>query len=99
MSIQPHLSEGARFSIYVAERIKERNQQLLGQSVSVQKIYLLRDDPTYNKIKLLKAMVRIDNQIIQLTVDTGSPVSFLNWGTTKEIIDKSKVHDSYRSKN
>ena len=34
-------------------------------------------------------MVRIDNQIIQLTVDTGSPVSFLNWATTKEIMEKS----------
>ena len=34
-------------------------------------------------------MVRIDNQIIQLTVDTGSPVSFLNWATAKEILDKS----------
>ena len=54
----------------------------------VQKIDLLRD-PTSNKVKSLKAMVRIDNQIFQLTVDTGSSVSFLNWATTKEIIDKS----------
>ena len=34
-------------------------------------------------------MVRIDNHIIQLTVDTGSPVSFLNWATAKEIMGKS----------
>ena len=34
-------------------------------------------------------MVRIGNQIIQLTVDTGSPVSFLNWATAKERLDKS----------
>ena len=34
-------------------------------------------------------MVRIDNQIIQLIVDTGRPVSFLNWATTLEIIDIS----------
>ena len=34
-------------------------------------------------------MVRIDNQIIQLTVDTGSPISFLNWATTKKIMEKS----------
>ena len=59
----------------------------VGEKVRVQKIDLLRD-PTSNKVKSLKAMVRIDNQIIQLTVDTGSPVSFLNWVTTKEIIDK-----------
>ena len=34
-------------------------------------------------------MIRIDNQIIQLTVDTGSPVSFLNWATAKEIMENS----------
>ena len=34
-------------------------------------------------------MLRIDNQIIQLTVDTGIPVSFLNWATAKEIMVKS----------
>ena len=71
------------------EKIKERNQQLLGQRVSIQKIDLLRD-PTSNKIESLKAMVRIDNQIIQLTVDTASPVSLLNWATTKKVIEKSK---------
>ena len=54
----------------------------------VQKIDLLRD-PTSNKVKSLKAMVRINNQIFQLTVDTGSPVSFLNWATTQEINNKS----------
>ena len=34
-------------------------------------------------------MVRIDNQIIQLTVETRNPVSFLNWETVKGIMDKS----------
>ena len=52
------------------------------------KIDLLRDQMS-NRAKSLKAMVRINNQIIQLTVDTGSLVSLLNWATTKEIIDKS----------
>ena len=56
--------------------------------IRVQKIDSIRD-PTLNCVKSLKAMVRIDNQIIQLTVDTGSPVSFLNWATTKEIMEKS----------
>ena len=42
-----------------------------------------------NRVKSLKDMVRIDNPIIQLTVDTGSPVSFLNWATTKETMEKS----------
>ena len=35
-------------------------------------------------------MSRIESQILQLTVDTGSPVFLLKWATTKEIIEKSK---------
>ena len=35
-------------------------------------------------------MVRTVNQILQLKVDTGKPVSFSNWTTTKEIIDRSR---------
>ena len=89
MSNQPHLWEGKRISRYVKERIHDRNRSTLGEKVSVQKIDLLLD-PISNKIKLLKAMVRIDNPIIQLKFDTVSPVSFLNWSTTKETIDKSK---------
>ena len=77
MSMQPHLSEGARISRFVGEKIKERIQQLLGQRVSIQKIDLIRD-PTSYKIKSLKAMVRKESQTIQLTADTGTPVSFLN---------------------
>ena len=41
-------------------------------------------------------MARIDNQIIQLTVDTGSPVSFLNWATAKENMEKSSKVRSFR---
>ena len=89
ISIQPHLSEGKRMSRHVKERIHDRNRPTLGEKVSVQKIDLLLD-PNSNKRKLLKAMIRIDNPIIQLIVDTGSPVSFLNWSTTKETIDKTK---------
>ena len=63
-------------------------EEKVSEKVRVKKSDLLRD-PTSNKVKSLKAMVRIDNQIVQLTEDTGSPVSFLNWATTKEIIDKS----------
>ena len=88
MSIQPHRLEGERNSNYKGDRINESNRQLVGKSVRVQKIDLLKD-PTSNKVKPLRAMLRVDNRINQLTVDTGSPVSFLNWSTTKEIINKS----------
>ena len=72
----------------MGDRINESNQKLNGEKIRVQKIDLLRD-PLSNRVKSIKAMVGIDNQIIQLRVDTGSPVSFLNWATTKEILDKS----------
>ena len=44
----------------------------------VRKIDITRD-PRSHKIKALKALVRIDTHIINMTIDTGSPVSFLNW--------------------
>ena len=40
-------------------------------------------------MKSLKALIRIDNQIINKTVDTGSPISFLNWSVAKQILDSS----------
>ena len=38
----------------------------------------IRRDPRSHQTKALKALVRIKNQIINMTIDTGSPVSFLN---------------------
>ena len=70
------------------DRVNEMRNKSNGETIQVQKIDSIRD-PTLNRVKSLKAMVRNDNQIIQLTVDSGSPVSFLNWATAKEIMDKS----------
>ena len=88
MSVQTHQPEDERISKYVGDRINENNKKLNGEKVQVQKIDSLRD-PTSNREKTFKVGVRIDHKIIQLTVDTGSPVSFVNWATTKEIIGKS----------
>ena len=49
----------------------------------------MRRDPRLHQIKALKALVRIKNQIINMTIDTGSPVSFLNWTTAKQLLDGS----------
>ena len=40
-------------------------------------------------MKSLKSLIRIGNQIINMTVDTGSPISFLNWTVAKQILDSS----------
>ena len=75
------------------DRINEIRNNSNAETIHVQKIDSFRD-PTLKRGKSLKAMLRIDNQIIQLTVDTASPVSFLNWATAKEIMEKkqSKIH-------
>ena len=70
------------------DRINEMRNNSNAEMIRVQKIDSIRD-PTLKRVKSLKAMVRFDNQLLQLTVDTGSPVSFLNWATAKEIMDKS----------
>ena len=49
----------------------------------------IRRNPQTHQIKALKALVRVNNQIIKMTIDTGSPVSFLNWTTAKKLIDGS----------
>ena len=88
MSIQTYQPENERVSKYVKDRINEMRNNSNEKMMRVQKIDSIRD-PTLNRVKSLKAMIRIDNQIIQLTVDTGSPVSFLNWAITKERMEKS----------
>ena len=60
---------------------KETNQEITKIDI--------RRDPRSHKIKALKALVRIRNQIINLKIDTGSPVSFLNWTTAKQLLDGS----------
>ena len=40
-------------------------------------------------MKSLKSLIRIGNQIINMTVDTESPISFLNWTVAKQKLDSS----------
>ena len=47
----------------------------------------IRRDPKSHQIKALKALVRIDKHIITMTIDTVSPVSFLNWTTAKQMME------------
>ena len=88
MSIQTHQRENEKISKYVKDRISETRKKSIGEMMQVQKIDSIRD-PKLKRVKSIKAMVRIHKRIIQLTVDTGSPVSFLNWATANEIMDKS----------
>ena len=78
MSIQTYQLENEIVSKYVKDRINEIRKNSNAETIQVQKIDSIRD-PTLKRVKSLKVMIRIDNQIIQLTVDTESPVSFLNF--------------------
>ena len=76
----------------IDEYIKQQSNQKLNSgdsSKDMQKVDIRRH-PRSQQIKSLKALVRIDRQIINMTIDTGSPVSFLNWATAKQILESSK---------
>ena len=47
----------------------------------------IRKDPKSHQRKALKALVRFDKKFINMTIDTGSPVSFLNWTTAKQLLE------------
>ena len=47
----------------------------------------IRINPKSHQVNALKASVKIDSHILNMTIDTGSPVSLLNWATTKQILE------------
>ena len=76
----------------INEYIKQQPKRKLkfGDSgKDIQKVDIRRN-PRSQQIKSLKALVRIDHQIINMTIDPGIPVSFLNWSTAKQILESSK---------
>ena len=74
---------------YISDRLNKRTDQSTGHrgSQNVRTIDIRRNTRSA-QIKSLTALVRIDNQIIKMTIDTGSSVSFLNWATTKQILEE-----------
>ena len=63
------------------ERPNEKSQK-------VEKVEV-RQNPQSHQIKALKALVEIDNHIVKMTIDMGSPVSFLIWTSTKQTLEGS----------
>ena len=59
---------------------------MIKDSKDVRKIDIRRD-PKSHQIKALKALVRIDKHNINMTINTRSPVSFLNWTTAKQLLE------------
>ena len=74
---------------YIEEKVKGNRGSETGVNKLETKKIDIRKDSTPGRMKSLKALIRIDNQIINMTVDTGSPISFINWTVAKQILDSS----------
>ena len=96
MVVEPKLqvSDG-KFDKLISD-IKSEEMKL--DTKDVRKIDITRD-PRSHKIKALKALLRIDTHIIKMTIDTGSPVSFLNWTTAKQLMEGATKINSFHLEN
>ena len=76
-SIESKSNQIESINSYIQRRMvnKQNCEKISNDESDVQKIEICRD-PKSERIKSLKALVRVDHQIINMTVDTGSPISF-----------------------
>ena len=88
MSVESELSSLEKIDEYIKQQ-SNKNKETEKYRKDVQKVDIRRNTRS-KQIRSLKALVRIDHQIINMTIDTGSPVSFLNWATAKTILESSK---------
>ena len=70
----------------VSEEGNDGKKVLTAKFDNIEKIEIRRN-PKSHQIKALKALVKIDSHILNMTIDTGSPVSLLNWATTKQNLE------------
>ena len=88
MAIESEISSMEQIDEYIKQQ-SNRKLKIGDSSKDIQKVNIRRN-PRSQKMKSLKALVRIDHQIINIIIDTGSPVSFINWATAKQILESSK---------
>ena len=88
MAIEQKDSQIEMINRYIEEKVKENSGSNGVNKLETKKIDI-RKDSTSGRMKSLKALIRNDNQIINMTVDTGSPISFINWTVAKQILDSS----------
>ena len=86
MAVEQRDSEVEMINRYIEEKMKENS----GVNELETKKIDIRNDSSSGRMKSLKALIRIDNQIINMTVDTGSPISFINWTVAKQILELSE---------
>ena len=89
MANEQNKSQREMINRYIKEKVKVNRVSETGNNKLETKKIDIRRESTSERMKSLKALIRIDNQIINMTVDTGSPISFLNWSVAKQILDSS----------
>ena len=83
MAIEQNKSQREMINRCIKEKVKVNRVSETGNNKLETKTIDIRRDSTSERLKSLKALIRIDNHIINMTVDTGSPISFLNWSVAK----------------
>ena len=83
-NIEKYINKRVLENVHNNEKIQK--EVLKKKSDNIEKIEIRRN-PKSHQIKALKALVKIDSYILNMTIDTGSPVSLLNWATTKQILE------------
>ena len=73
---------------YISDRLNKKSDQITGcrHPQNVRKIDIRRN-PQSAQINSLKIKVSIDKQIINMTIDTGSPGLFLNWAAIRQTLE------------
>ena len=89
MAIEQSNSQRGMINRYIKEKVKVNRVSETGNDKLETKKIDIRRDSTSERMRSLKALIRIDNQILNMTVDTGSPISFLNWSVAKQILESS----------
>ena len=95
MSVEDDLKSIVAIEQYINNRVltKDQAEGSGGQqspndkSEKVEKIEVRRNPQSHKKA--LKALVKSDNHVVNMTKDTGSPVSILNWTSIKQILEGS----------
>ena len=80
-AIEHYINKQVLAKVYAEANGEEKEK--IAKSEIVEKIEVRRN-PQSHQIKALKALVKIYSDILNMTIDTGSPVSFLNWATTNK---------------
>ena len=96
VAVEEDLTSIAAIEQYINKRVITNVQaegnggqkETIAKSENVEKIEVRRN-PQSHQIKALKALVKIDSHIVNMTIDTGSPLSFLNWTATKQFLESS----------